>query len=62
VNSTNVSSPVLTVVSNTWEAWTIGGPSALIENGTLKLWYFGSAVYNTYTSNMGLAAGTVPLP
>lgn len=60
INWTKATRPVLSVVSRTWQAWTIGGPCALIENGVLKLWYFGSATYNTYVSHMGLA--TAPLP
>ena len=59
INWKKAAGPLLSVIANTWEGWTIGGPSALIQNGTLKLWYFGSATYNTYTSRMGLA--TTPL-
>jgi len=62
INWTKASSsaPVLNVVAKTWEAWTIGGPAALIEGGNIKLWYFGSATYNTYQANMGLAVAPVP--
>ena len=47
--------PVLNVEPGTWEAWMVGGPTALVENDQVKLWYFGASVYNKYSFHIGLA-------
>jgi hypothetical protein len=36
-------------------AWSVGGPSALIEDGTLKLWYFGTPTATSLDLRIGLA-------
>lgn len=59
INWNKDTNPVLTTQPGTWQAWTIGGPSALIQNGQLYLWYFGSSVYNSYAFEMGLAKATI---
>ena len=51
--------PVLDVLPNSPEAWMVGGPSALIENNIVKLWYFCSPVHNTYKFRIGLATATL---
>ena len=53
--------PVLSMVPDSWEAWMVGGPSALIQEDQVKLWYFGSAVYNTYEFHLGFATAKLPL-
>ena len=48
--------PVLSPVPKTWEAWTIGGPTAAFIKGKLNLWYFGSDRHDTYESQFGHAS------
>lgn len=52
--------PVLSTVPNSWEAWMVGGPSALIQDNQVKLWYFGSAVHSTYEFHLGFATSKLP--
>jgi predicted GH43/DUF377 family glycosyl hydrolase len=59
---TRQAAPVLSVVPSTWEAWTVGGPSALIQDGQIKLFYFASAASNAYSFRMGLATAAIPNP
>lgn len=47
--------PVLSVVPDSWEAWTVGGPSSVIQDDEVKLWYFATAVHNKFSFRMGLA-------
>jgi predicted GH43/DUF377 family glycosyl hydrolase len=54
------SNPVLSIVPETWEAWMIGGPSALIQDNQVKLWYFGSAEYDTFEFHIGFATARLP--
>jgi predicted GH43/DUF377 family glycosyl hydrolase len=54
--------PVLTVVPDTWEAWMVGGPSALARDGGIWLWYFASGAHNTFEFHMGLVTGNAPQP
>jgi len=37
-------------------AWSVGGPSALIEDGVLKLWYFGTPASHSLDLRLGFAS------
>ncbi len=50
--------PILAPKGGTWEAWSIGGPSALWENGRIRLWYFGSGSHDRFEARIGGAAGS----
>jgi predicted GH43/DUF377 family glycosyl hydrolase len=52
--------PVLSTVPDTWEAWMVGGLSALIQEDQIKLWYFGSAQHDTFEFHLGLATAQLP--
>lgn len=47
--------PILTSTAGTFDAWSVGGPMALIEDGVLKLWYFGTPGAVSLDLRIGLA-------
>lgn len=47
--------PVLNIEAKSWQAWMVGGPSALIRNNEIRLWYFGSALHDRYEFKIGHA-------
>ena len=38
----NPANPILTPRAGAADAWTLGGPSAIVEDGRIRLWYFGN--------------------
>lgn len=51
--------PVLPTIPGTWESWMLGGPTALIEDGSLTLWYFASEKHNAYEFRFGRATANI---
>ena len=54
--------PVLSIVPGTWESWMVGGPTAIIEADTLRLWYFGSREARKYEFGIGHATSPLARP
>lgn len=52
--------PVISPEPSTWESWTVAGPSAVIQNDTLQLWYHATDSYYTYSGHFGLATAPIP--
>jgi predicted GH43/DUF377 family glycosyl hydrolase len=50
----NPANPILRPRPGQADAWTVGGPTALIENGRIRLWYFGGRT-SAITSDIMLA-------
>ena len=49
--------PIISTGSG-WEKWTIGGPSALLQNNQIKLWYFGNPKSDSIESYIGMATAS----
>ena len=49
--------PILSPRQNKWDAWAIGGPTAIIRNNELFLWYFGNKKSSIDESGIGLVKG-----
>lgn len=51
----NPNNPILTSKPGEFDAWMVGGPMALIEDGMLRLWYFGSPTATSLDLRIGYA-------
>jgi len=49
--------PILSPRPNKWDEWTIGGPTAIVRNNELMLWYFGNKKRDSIESGIGLVKG-----
>lgn len=49
--------PILSPRKNKWDEWTIGGPTAIVRNNELLLWYFGNKKKDSIESGIGLVKG-----
>ena len=50
--------PVIKPRADTWDKWTVGGPSAIISDGAMWIWYFGNHKNNSYEGRIGLIKAT----
>jgi hypothetical protein len=39
-----------------FDGWTLGGPSALFDDGQLRLYYFGNSASDSFTAGFGRAS------
>lgn len=54
----NPNNPVIKPRAETWDKWTVGGPSALISDNAMWVWYFGNHKNNSYEGKIGLVKAT----
>lgn len=52
---TRDAAPVLVPRAGDLDAWTLGGPSALIEDGEMRVYYFGNATSSTFAAGFARA-------
>lgn len=50
----NPNNPILSPKEGNWDAWSVGGPSAIVKNNKLWLWYFGNRTKDSYEGKIGL--------
>lgn len=50
--------PILFPRQNKWDEWNIAGPTAVVRNNELLLWYFGNKEKDSIESGIGLVKGT----
>ncbi|OGI66255.1 hypothetical protein A3A95_02030 [Candidatus Nomurabacteria bacterium RIFCSPLOWO2_01_FULL_39_18] len=53
----NPNNPIIKPREDYWDAWTVGGPSAIILNNKIWLWYFGNPQKDTFEGRLGLVKG-----
>lgn len=53
----NPNNPIIKPRADTWDKWTVGGPSAVISNNEIWVWYFGNHKNNSYEGKIGLVKG-----
>ncbi len=51
----NPQNPLLSPSEDGWDAWMTYGPTAIIQENTVWLWYFALEEYNVYNAGIGLA-------
>ncbi|MEC7984072.1 MAG: hypothetical protein VX278_02840 [Myxococcota bacterium] len=54
----NPNNPILSPKDGQWDAWMTYGPTAIIQDNEVWLWYFALAEYNEYNAGIGLAKTT----
>lgn len=54
----NPDNPIVKPRAGHWDAWTIGGPSAIIKDGEILLWYFGNPRKDSFEGRIGLLKGS----
>lgn len=50
----NPANPIVSPRDGKWDAWTVGGPSALIKDGEFWLWYMGFESSDSLVSHIGV--------
>ena len=53
----NPNNPILEPRDGKWDAWTIGGPSAIVSDNEIWLYYFGNPSKDSFHGRIGLVVG-----
>lgn len=53
----NPNNPIIKAREGNWDAWTVGGPSGIILNNEIWLWYFGNPRKDSFKGRVGLVKG-----
>lgn len=54
----NPNNPIIKPREGFWDTWTVGGPSSLILENEIWLWYFGNHRKDSFKGGIGLVRGT----
>lgn len=54
----NPNNPILKPREGQWDAWTVGGPSGVIWDGEIWLWYFGNPRKDSFEGRIALVKGS----